>query len=70
VRRAGLATAGMGVAVLAARTFGLAPAILAGLIVYPILAISLQILSRQELTQLLELAQSKINRRPNLKVMK
>ena len=70
VRRAGLATAGMGVAVLAARTFGLAPAILAGLIVYPILAISLQILSRQELAQLLELAQSKINRRPNLKVMK
>ncbi len=70
VRRAGLATAGMGVAVLAARTFGLAPAILAGLVVYPILAISLQILSRQELAQLLELAQSKINRRPNLKVMK
>ena len=70
VRRAALATAGMGVAVVAARTFGLAPAILAGLVVYPILAISLQILSRQELAQLLELVQSKINRRPNLKVMK
>ncbi len=62
IGRAAVATAGMGLAVLAARRFGLAPAILVGLIVYPILAISLRILSRQELAQLLEIAQSRSSR--------
>jgi len=57
--RGALATAGMGLAVLAARRFGLAPAILVGLVVYPILAISLRILSREELSQLLEAIRSR-----------
>jgi O-antigen/teichoic acid export membrane protein len=57
--RAAVATAGMGLAVLAARRFGLAPAILVGVVVYPMLAIALRILSRQEIDQLLALARSR-----------
>ncbi|HEV2028873.1 MAG TPA: flippase [Candidatus Dormibacteraeota bacterium] len=57
--RAAVATAGMGLAVLAARSLGLAPAILVGLIVYPILAIVLRVLSREELAQLIEMVQSR-----------
>lgn len=57
--RAAAATAGMGVAVLFARKFGLAPAILVGLVVYPILAISLRVLSQEELAQLVEMVQSR-----------
>ena len=57
--RAGLATAGMGLAVLAARSLGLGPAILVGLVVYPILAIGLRVLSREELAQLVEMVQSR-----------
>jgi O-antigen/teichoic acid export membrane protein len=57
--RAALATMGMGLAVLAARRFGLAPAIAVGLIVYPILAISLRVISRQEIDQLLTMAKSR-----------
>lgn len=59
IGRAALATAGMGLAVLAARRFGLAPAILVGLIVYPILAIVLQVLTRSELDQLLPMLRSR-----------
>ena len=57
--RAAIATAGMGLAVLIARRFGLAPAIVVGLIVYPILAIVLRVLSQEELAQLVELVQSR-----------
>ena len=63
IGRAAIATAGMGVAVLAARRFGLAPAILAGLVVYPMLAIGLRILSREELDQMLDLVRSRRSRR-------
>ena len=62
IGRAAIATAGMGIAVLAARRFGLAPAILAGLVVYPMLAIALRILSREELDQLLDLVRSRPGR--------
>lgn len=55
VARAAVATAGMGVAVLAARRFGLAPAILAGLVVYPMLAVPLRIVSRDEVDQLIDM---------------
>lgn len=57
--RAAVATAGMGLAVLGARSLGLAPAILVGLVVYPILAVALRVLSREELAQLIELVQSR-----------
>lgn len=57
--RAALATAGMGLVVLAARRLGLAPAILAGVVVYPMLAIVLRVLSRDELEQLLDLVRSR-----------
>jgi O-antigen/teichoic acid export membrane protein len=68
--RAAIATAGMGLAVLAARRFGLAPAILVGLVVYPILAIWLRILTRAEIDQLLTLAKSRGSRaRANLTVL-
>jgi len=60
--RAAVATAGMGLAVLAARRFGLAPAILVGSIVYPILAIALRVLTQDELAQLLELVQARRQR--------
>ena len=62
IGRAAIATAGMGLAVLAARRFGLAPAILAGLVVYPILAIALRILSRSEVDQILDLVRSRAAR--------
>lgn len=55
IGRAALASAGMGLAVLAARRFGLTPAILVGLIVYPTLAITLRVLTRQELDQLVSM---------------
>jgi hypothetical protein len=68
--RAAIATAGMGLDVLAARRFGLAPAILVGLVVYPILAIWLRILTRAEIDQLLTLAKSRGSRaRANLTVL-
>jgi O-antigen/teichoic acid export membrane protein len=57
--RAALATTGMGLAVLAARSLGLAPAIVVGLIAYPILALALRVLSREELAQLVEMVQSR-----------
>src|SRR6266581_4007555 len=57
--RATLATAGMGLAVLAARSFGFAPAIVTGLVVYPVLAIWLGAVSLQELGQLLEIVQAR-----------
>lgn len=63
--RAAIATAGMGLAVLAARRGGLAPAILVGLIVYPLLAIVLRVLSREELAQLTEMVQSRRKGRVN-----
>jgi hypothetical protein len=62
ITRAAIATTGMGLAVLAARRFGLAPAILVGLIVYPILAIALRILSREELAQLIDMVKSRKSR--------
>jgi hypothetical protein len=49
----------MGLAVLAARRGGLAPAILVGLVVYPILAVVLRVVSREELAQLTEMVQSR-----------
>jgi len=49
----------MGIAVIAARRFGLAPAIVAGLIAYPMLAIPLRVLTRQEIDQLLSLSRSR-----------
>jgi hypothetical protein len=49
-------------AVLAARSFGLGPAILVGLIVYPILAMALRILSREELAQLIDMVKSRKSR--------
>ncbi len=55
VARAAAATAGMAVAVLAARRFGLAPAILAGVVVYPMLGIPLRVFSRDEIFQLLDM---------------
>ncbi len=62
VARAAAATAGMGVAVLAARRFGLAPAILAGVVAYPILAIALRIVSRDEIDQLIDMVRSRRSR--------
>lgn len=60
--RAAIAAAGMGLAVLFARRFGLAPAILVGVIVYPILAIPLRVLSAAELDQLLDMVRSRLPR--------
>jgi O-antigen/teichoic acid export membrane protein len=57
--RAALAATGMGLAVLAARRGGLAPAILVGLVVYPILAVVLRVVSREELAQVTEMVQSR-----------
>jgi hypothetical protein len=52
----------MGLAVVEARNFGLAPAILVGLVVYPVLAIALRILSREELAQLIDMVRSRKSR--------
>jgi hypothetical protein len=62
IARAAIATAGMGLAVVEARNFGLAPAILVGLVVYPVLAIALRILSREELAQLIDMVRSRKSR--------
>src|SRR5713101_6468181 len=62
ISRAMVAAAGMGLAVLAARELGLAPAILVGLAVYPILAVLLRVMTRQELTQLLEVVRTRRTR--------
>lgn len=62
VGRAAIATTGMGITVLAARRFGLAPAILTGIVVYPMLAIILRVLSREEMDQLLDLVRSRSGR--------
>ncbi len=62
ITRAAIATTGMGLAVLAARSFGLGPAILVGLVVYPILAMALRILSREEVAQLIDMVKSRKSR--------
>jgi O-antigen/teichoic acid export membrane protein len=64
IARAALATLGMGLAVYGARRLGLAPAILVGLVVYPVLAIAFRILSREELAQLFELVRARRQRVP------
>ncbi len=64
IARAALATLGMGLAVYGARKLGLAPAILVGLVVYPVLAIAFRILSREELAQLFELVRARRQRVP------
>lgn len=60
--RAALAAAGMGLAVLVARGSGLAPAILVGLVVYPILAVALRVLSREEMDQVVAMVRSRRSR--------
>jgi hypothetical protein len=62
--RAALATLGMGLAVYGARELGLAPAILVGLLVYPVLAVAFRILSREELAQLFEMVRARRRRVP------
>jgi O-antigen/teichoic acid export membrane protein len=62
IARAALATLGMGLAVYGARKLGLAPSILVGLVVYPVLAVALRILSREELAQLFVLIRTRRSR--------
>src|SRR5258708_51909 len=64
IARAALATLGMGLAVYGARKLGLAPAILVGLVVYPVLAIAFRILPGEELAQLFELVHARRQRVP------
>ena len=61
VARGAGAKAGMGIVVVAARVLGLAPAILVGLVVYPILAILLRVLSREEIDQLVDTVRARRN---------